>query len=173
MESSAQCHRSLDRSTQAGRVRWGQSLWDRSLVYVATDFGRTKVRPENSPEFGSGHDLNNGSSIISPMANGGSVLGGVDPDTAMTYRIRSSVRSARSRTHNDRARIICGILQAMGVDTAPGGLPSMRAMVRSWPKPSGRFSDVVGHSGRGVEASRAPPRGDPGSLRMRTRSGLR
>ena len=44
----------------------GQSFWDRTLLYVATDFGRTKARPANAPDFGSGHDLNNGSLIVSP-----------------------------------------------------------------------------------------------------------
>ena len=38
----------------------GQSLWDRTLIYVATDFGRTRNRPDSAVQFGSGHDLNNG-----------------------------------------------------------------------------------------------------------------
>ena len=35
--------------------------------------------------FGTGHHLNNGSLIVSPFANGNRVLGGVDPDTGLTY----------------------------------------------------------------------------------------
>ena len=61
------------------------SLWDRSLIYVATDFGRSKTRPSGSLSFGSGHDLNNGNLIISPLVQGNRVWGGIDPTTAMTF----------------------------------------------------------------------------------------
>jgi hypothetical protein len=109
----------------------GQSLWDRSLVYVATDFGRTKNRPEGSPEFGSGHDLNNGSLIISPMANGGRVLGGVNADTALTYGFDPMTGAPDPGRTMSEPEIYAGILQALRVDTAPGDLPSMPSMVRA------------------------------------------
>lgn len=60
-------------------------MWDRSLVYVATEFGRDKKRPFGAEAWGSGHDLNNGSLLISPMIKGNAVYGGVDPKTARTY----------------------------------------------------------------------------------------
>jgi len=60
-------------------------LWDRSLIYVATDFGRTKTRPSAATGWGSGHDLNNGSMLISPLIKGNRVYGGVDPKTCLTY----------------------------------------------------------------------------------------
>ena len=47
----------------------GESLYDRSLFYVATDFGRTKNR-NGTQNFGSGHDLNNGSFILCPQGQG-------------------------------------------------------------------------------------------------------
>lgn len=58
----------------------GGSMWDRSLVYVATEFGRDKVR-----SGGSGHHLNNGSVMISPLLKGNAVYGGVDASTGLTY----------------------------------------------------------------------------------------
>ena len=63
------------------------SMWDQSLIYVATDFGRTKVIPEGGNFFtlSSGHDLNNGSLLLSPRLRGNRVYGGVDPDTCLTY----------------------------------------------------------------------------------------
>jgi len=62
------------------------SLWDQSLIYVATDFGRSKTRPARSTGgFSSGHDLNNGAVVISPMVRGNRVYGGVDPSTLRTY----------------------------------------------------------------------------------------
>lgn len=60
-------------------------MWDRSLVYVATDFGREKIRPFNSGSYGTGHHLNNGSLLISPLLKGNQVFGGIDPDTLLTY----------------------------------------------------------------------------------------
>lgn len=61
-------------------------MWDRSLIYVATDFGRTKNRTTpGAADWSSGHDQNNGSVIISPMIKGNRVFGGVDPKTCLTY----------------------------------------------------------------------------------------
>ncbi len=58
----------------------GQSMWDHSLVYIATEFGRDKVSSGSS-----GHHLNNGTVLISPLLKGNRVYGGVDAATAMTY----------------------------------------------------------------------------------------
>jgi uncharacterized protein (DUF1501 family) len=63
----------------------GETLWDRTMIYVATDFGRTRTRPDNATVFGSGHDLNNGFLLVSPMVKGNTVLGGIDPLTTLTY----------------------------------------------------------------------------------------
>ncbi|MDB4972478.1 MAG: hypothetical protein JWN48_819 [Myxococcaceae bacterium] len=60
-------------------------MWDRSLVYVATEFGRDKKRGFLSSSWGTAHDLNNGSIIISPLIKGNAVYGGVDPRTCLTY----------------------------------------------------------------------------------------
>ncbi len=60
-------------------------MWDRSLIYVATDFGREKHRPANSDSWSTGHHLNNGTLLISPLLKGNRVFGGVDPDTLLTY----------------------------------------------------------------------------------------
>jgi hypothetical protein len=61
-------------------------MWDRSVIYVATDFGRTKNRTSpGANDWSSGHDQNNGSLIISPLVNGNRVYGGVDPKTCLTY----------------------------------------------------------------------------------------
>jgi hypothetical protein len=60
-------------------------MWDRSVIYVATEFGRSKSRPAGSKTWSTAHDLNNGSLIISPLIKGNAVYGGVDPKTALTY----------------------------------------------------------------------------------------
>jgi hypothetical protein len=60
-------------------------MWDRSLIYVATEFGRSKTRPAGDTTWSTAHDLNNGSLIISPLIKGNRVYGGVDPKTGLTY----------------------------------------------------------------------------------------
>jgi hypothetical protein len=58
----------------------GESMWERSLIYIATDFGRDKVSSGSS-----GHHLNNGSVLISPRLKGNRVYGGVDASTSLTF----------------------------------------------------------------------------------------
>lgn len=81
----------------------GQSLWDRTLIYVATDFGRTRSRPDNATTFGCGHDLNNGFVLVSPMVKGNTVLGGVEPQTTRTYGFDARTGAAQpgKRTSNE------------------------------------------------------------------------
>lgn len=63
----------------------GTSMWDRTLIYVATEFGRTRGRVAGQDDFGSSHDLNNGVLLVSPMLRGNRILGGVEPTTGLTY----------------------------------------------------------------------------------------
>ncbi|MCA9540673.1 MAG: hypothetical protein KC620_17360, partial [Myxococcales bacterium] len=99
-------------------------------LYIASDFGRTRNRSAGANEWSSGHHLNNGSLIVSPLANGNTVLGGVDPNTGLTYGFDPLTgQPARGRNMTE-AEIFSGIAQALGIDTAPAGLPDMRAMRR-------------------------------------------
>lgn len=64
----------------------GGSLYDESLIYVATDFGRSKVRPAGAVSgFGTGHDVNNGNVFLSPLLEGNRVFGAVDAETGNPY----------------------------------------------------------------------------------------
>jgi uncharacterized protein (DUF1501 family) len=58
------------------------TMWDRSLVYIATEFGRS-LQGQAGQEFSSGHELNNGAVIISPFVNGNRVYGRLDPQTGL------------------------------------------------------------------------------------------
>lgn len=109
----------------------GESLWDRTMIYVATDFGRTKSRPNNADEFATGHDLNNGSLVISPLANGNKILGGVDPNTALTYGFDPRTGAPDIGRRMNERESFAGLLQALRVDTSGSGLPDMRAMRRA------------------------------------------
>ncbi len=106
----------------------GQSLWDRSMIYIASDFGRSKNRPSNSEDFGSAHDLNNGVMVLSPLANGNQVLGGVDPDTGMTYGFDPRTGAPEPGRTMSEGEIYAGVVQALGIDTSGSGLPDMAAM---------------------------------------------
>jgi hypothetical protein len=55
----------------------GETYWDHSVIYFATDFGRDRIRPEGSPTFSTGHNLENAALIVSPSAKGNSALGGI------------------------------------------------------------------------------------------------
>lgn len=57
----------------------GSSLWDRSMIVFATEFGRDKWDPGG--RFGTGHHLNNGMLVVSPLVAGNQTLGVPDPDS--------------------------------------------------------------------------------------------
>ncbi len=106
----------------------GESLWDRTVIYVATDFGRSKTRPADAPEFGTAHDLNNGVALFSPLVNGNTLLGGVDSNTGLTYGFDPETGAPDLNRRTSEREIYAGILHALRVDTAGSGLPDMRAM---------------------------------------------
>lgn len=116
---------------KAEELGGGRSFWDRSMIYIATEFGRTRRRPEGAMSFGSGHDLNNGSLIISPLANGGKVLGGVDPETILTYGFDPETGRPEPGRTMAESEIYSGIAHALGIEMAGSGLPDVRAMRRS------------------------------------------
>lgn len=108
----------------------GESFWDRTLIYVANDFGRSKQRPSGAEQFGTGHDLNDGALIISPLANGGRLLGGIDPNTGITYGFDPSTGAPDRDRQMSEAEIYAGTAQALGVSLEGVTLPDMRAMRR-------------------------------------------
>jgi len=109
----------------------GESLWDRSVVYIPTEFGRSKTRPANARDFGSGHDLNNGVMVLSPRVAGNRVLGGVDSDTARTFGWDPVDGTPRRESNVAEAQVFAGLLEVLGVDTAGSGLPTVSAFRRS------------------------------------------
>jgi hypothetical protein len=106
----------------------GESYWDRTMIYFATDFGRTKTRPENAKNWSSGHDLNNGYLFASPMLKGGRLLGGVDPDTGLTYGFDLRTGAPDKGRNTSEAEVYGGILSTLGVNTSGSNLPDIPAM---------------------------------------------
>jgi hypothetical protein len=92
------------------------TLWDRSLIYVATDFGRSKTRPSGSTSFGTGHHLNNGHVMVSPLLNGNQVYGGVDPETCLTYGFNKETGEPLPGTTMAEADVYGAICQAMNIN---------------------------------------------------------
>jgi hypothetical protein len=103
-------------------------MWDRSLVYLATDFGRTKDRPSGSTSFGSGHDLSNGNVIVSPLVRGGRVYGGVDPTTVKTYGFDPTTGEPDPSRLMREGDVYSLVAQALGVEF--GGRTDMSGLVR-------------------------------------------
>lgn len=109
-----------------------QSLWDNTLLYIATDFGRTRNRQANATTFSSGHDMNNGFVMLSPMLKGNTVLGGVDPNTTMTYGFDPETGVAdQGKTLSNERDVFAGVLHTLGVDTSGSGLPDAKAFRRN------------------------------------------
>jgi hypothetical protein len=111
----------------------GESMWDRTMIHFATDFGRSKKRPANSISWGTAHDLNNGTLTISPLVNGNTVLGDVHKGESVdldghTYGFDLQTGVADPSRTTAEAEHFAGLLQALKIDTSPAGLPDVPAM---------------------------------------------
>ncbi len=106
----------------------GETFWDRTMMHFPTDFGRDKRRLGGAPFWGTGHELNNGHLTVSPMVNGNTVLGGVDPDTGMTYGFDLESGDADAGRNTAEGESFAGLLQAIGIDTSVVDLPNVPAM---------------------------------------------
>lgn len=107
----------------------GSSLWSRSLIYVATEFGRTRTRPTGVTRFGTGHFQNNGVVLASPLLHGGRSYGGLDPMTSLTYGFDRSTGAPAPGTKMAESDVYSVICQALDVDFPDR--PSIPSMVRS------------------------------------------
>lgn len=98
-----------------GDPRLGK-MWERSLIYVATDFGRTKNRASaGAAEWSSGHDQNNGSVLISPLIKGNRVYGGVDPKTCLTYGFDRTTGEPRPGLQLEEPAVYGAIAHALDI----------------------------------------------------------
>lgn len=109
----------------------GQSYWDHSLMYFASDFGRSRGRPGRARDFGTGHHINNGCLMVSPLLRGNTVYGGVDPATMLTYGFDPVSGRPEPGRNMSEAELFAGIVQTLGVSTAGTGLPDMAALRRA------------------------------------------
>jgi hypothetical protein len=106
----------------------GESLWDRTLIYVATDFGRTRSRPANATAFSTGHDMNNGFLLLSPLTKGGTVLGGVDASTTLVHGFDPETGAPEpDKRLSNESDVFAGLVHALSIDTAGSGLPDAKA----------------------------------------------
>jgi hypothetical protein len=91
-------------------------MWDRSLIYVATEFGRGKTRPKDADGWGTSHHLNNGSVLISPLLKGNRVYGGVDPKTGYTFGFDRMTGESLPDKQLNEADVYSIIAHAMGIE---------------------------------------------------------
>lgn len=109
----------------------GTSFWDRTMIYVASDFGREKHRPGGAEDWPTSHHLNNGTMVFSPLVPGNTLLGGVDPDTGLTYGFDPQTGEPDPGREMAEAEIFSGLLGALEVDTSGAGLVDMPRMRKS------------------------------------------
>lgn len=97
----------------------GKTMWDNSLVYFATEFGRSKTRVlDGDGIWSSGHELNNGSVLVSPKLAGGRIYGDVDDASGMTFGFRDEAGAPADagEAHIKREEHVCAtICAALGV----------------------------------------------------------
>ncbi len=98
-------------------------MWDRSMIYIATEFGRDKVS-----SGGSGHHLNNGVVLISPLLKGNKIYGGVDVNTGLTYGFDPATGAPDPNRKMKEKHIYGAIAHAMGLSFE--GRLDYTAMVR-------------------------------------------
>ncbi len=98
-------------------------MWDKSMIYIATEFGRDKVAAG-----GSGHHLNNGNIFISPMLNGNRIFGGVDANTGITFGFNSSTGEPDPSSPKNEKDIYSAVAHGLGIEF-PGRIDQL-AMVR-------------------------------------------
>lgn len=103
-------------------------MWDRSLIYVATDFGREKVRPAGASSWSTGHHLNNGALLISPLLKGNAVYGGVDPNTLLTYGFDRATGAPDPGMIMREGDVYSAVASALDIEFA--GRTDMSALVR-------------------------------------------
>ena len=86
-------------------------MWDHSLVYIATEFGRDKVA-----SGGSGHHLNNGVVMISPRLKGNRIFGGVDTATGLTFGFNGDTGEPTPGTTMKERDVYSVAAAALGID---------------------------------------------------------
>lgn len=104
-------------------------LWDRSLIYVATEFGREKTRSAGASSWSTGHHLNNGALLISPLLRGNAVYGGVDPNTLLTYGFDRATGQPDPGAIMREGDVYSAIAMALGIEFE--GRRDMSALVRA------------------------------------------
>jgi hypothetical protein len=117
----------LQQSDYLGDPSLGK-MWDRSMIYVATDFGRDKRRPAGADAWGTAHHLNNGSLFISPLLRGNAVYGGVDPKTLLTHGFDGASGAADPNDIKREGDVYSLIAQTFGVEFA--GRKEMGGLLR-------------------------------------------
>jgi hypothetical protein len=101
-------------------------MWDRSLVYIATEFGRDKELP--SPDAGSGHHLNNASILVSPLLKGNRFYGGLDKETGLTHGFNPTTGEVDPGRVMREGELYSAIAHALDVDFE--GRTDMPCMVK-------------------------------------------
>jgi hypothetical protein len=101
----------------------GAKMWDQSLIYIATEFGRDKVATG-----GSGHHLNNGVVMISPRLNGNKVFGGIDAATGLTFGFDPNTGEPKPNTKMNERDVYSVAAAALGIDFE--GRKPVKALVR-------------------------------------------
>lgn len=107
------------------------TMWDRSVIYLATDFGRDKQRLTSGAQLpgntSTGHHLNNGAVILSPLIRPG-LYGGITPTTLLTHGFNVTTGAAAPGTVMREGHLYSAVAQALDITAFPDfiAMPCLR-----------------------------------------------
>jgi len=111
----------------------GETLWDRTVMFLPTEFGRGQYRVQNDVLFGTAHDLEGAQVLVSPLVNGGKILGDVDRSSGRLWGFDPESTTNivdPSRSGIREKDTYAGVLHLLDVPTPGSGLADVRALRR-------------------------------------------
>jgi len=103
----------------------GESLWDRTVLYMPSEFGRGQYRTGPSGNFGTDHDFPGVQIVVSPLVRGHRIFGDIDRSQArlIGFEPTGSHGLDPTRPGISEKEGFSAMLDLMGVSRSGSGLP--------------------------------------------------
>lgn len=105
------------------------TLWDRCVLYMPSEFGRTQTRPGKDEPFGTDHAFDGAGMLVSPRVRGGQSWGAVTPEGRIVGFDRRTGRVDTAREGLTEREAVAAVLAALDLPT--DGLPDLSVVRRS------------------------------------------
>ncbi|MEM1024657.1 MAG: hypothetical protein AAGD10_04925 [Myxococcota bacterium] len=103
----------------------GESLWDRTVLYMPSEFGRVQVRYGPGGNFGTAHDFPGVQIAVSPLIRGGRIFGDIERSQGRLIGFEPTASNAIDPTRPgiSEKEGFSAMLELMGISRAGSGLP--------------------------------------------------